>query len=338
MTGSKKKKLFLHIGMHKTGTSSIQYMLHTNISAARNPDFLFPVTGRDEDHLTQHVKLARAMRFPTLKVLSKAGPQNRAAFLEEFMAELRSFRGNKVIVSSEDFCLLTDVQVSDLGHLFSDFEVVPIIFIRNIADFKEKFFQTNIQFDFYPPEKLRDENFKFWEDLGDIDVCEMARRWSTIAHDGKTVVVNYDAKSADGQSVDSVFTFLGIVGLDPTNITLPGNWKSGNKSDPAILTLVKYEMIKAKVAKINVDGLLQQLSRLNLSEPSTLVSPAIRAKLDDAYREQLGRLSEAEFVTLPQGKEAISGFVRSGPQPVHIEGLHSLVFAIGRAAARTKVS
>jgi hypothetical protein len=343
-----KPRMFVHIGMHKTGTSSIQLMLHRNLGSGQMRDFLYPVTGREGRWASQHLHLARAFRYPATPYKSSAVEETSDSFLERFLGELATFEGKHIVVSSEEFCLLSDDQVKSFGKTFEGFELVPVIYLRNLADYFEKYYQTMIQYDFLPQPDLRNPNFKFWEDLVEANAFEISRRWATIAYDGKVVVVDYDSRGNRGSAIDSVLTFLKLIGIDPSSVVLGKDLLTANKSQSTILTFLKVELTRRNVARHTIDELLGQLSSLSLGEHLTLVPPDARAKLDADYRNQRSDLASAEFLAVAKhfyengdcqsdGSPFSKEFSRQGPAPIHIDGWSGLVLAVGRAIARTKI-
>src|SRR6202022_3469950 len=53
-TGANMPRCFIHIGTHKTGTTSIQHLLSRNSSALRQMGYYYPDAGRLELHPGHH--------------------------------------------------------------------------------------------------------------------------------------------------------------------------------------------------------------------------------------------------------------------------------------------
>jgi len=87
-------KLYIHCGLHKTGTTALQTWLASNDAALKAAGWLFPKTGRIGPHSGQHNlawELTRDRRFAF-----------RFGHFPRLRAEIEGFDGD-VILSSEDF-------------------------------------------------------------------------------------------------------------------------------------------------------------------------------------------------------------------------------------------
>jgi len=129
-----KKKLYLHIGFHKTGTSSLQEFFHNNrkellkngVCYIKSFDSRFPA----------NVDLSWAINSnpPPWASFKEGSPSEIISFYNE---QLKSNVCDKVIISSEDFCLY-DRQpetIKNLKHYLSDYDVKVVAYIRDPLEF-----------------------------------------------------------------------------------------------------------------------------------------------------------------------------------------------------------
>jgi hypothetical protein len=116
-------RLYLHIGMNKTGTSSIQRYLAHNDHRLLSAGWLYPRTGRSVD---THYGLSRALGF------AHGRPAVDAAELSRLRAELdrevAESAAGALVLSSEDFVLRGDIaQVRDF---LAGFDVRIVVYLR----------------------------------------------------------------------------------------------------------------------------------------------------------------------------------------------------------------
>lgn len=178
--------LYLHVGTHKTGTTSIQEAIRQKsvcINAAgialhpmRNASCLASQFLRSDVHATVRVLGAP---LPTL------------ASLDAEIDIVRRARGNErnMLISSELFCMLrTTLEAvairATLGAMFQ--QIVPILFIRNQQDWREsrsdqlrKTGHLAYQMSLPSAHSIEDDWYyeidairAFWQQLGDLRVID----------------------------------------------------------------------------------------------------------------------------------------------------------------------
>jgi hypothetical protein len=129
-----KPILFLHAGLFKTGTSSIQNFLSLNYETLLKNSVLYPTTGRDE--LINHHYFFSSMRIPEHPYFK---PRKKFTdYLVDFENEIALNNPKKVILSSEIFCDFNSQEPSvleeKLEQLFSLFSKVKVIFYLRRPD------------------------------------------------------------------------------------------------------------------------------------------------------------------------------------------------------------
>jgi len=126
-----RRTIFVHIGTHKTGSTSIQHFLTHNAAALGREGILVPAAGR---HLFGHHHLAWELR----KDVRLAGATGHVSRLIE---ELRDASCDKAIISSEDFEYLVryPAELRRFVRLLRDvsFEPVFVVFFRERAGYLE---------------------------------------------------------------------------------------------------------------------------------------------------------------------------------------------------------
>lgn len=107
-------KYVLHVGLHKTGTTSIQRMLH-KISQGPNSNFLYPFSSKTE--FAQH-RFAQAATEPGKPTFKK------------MLAEIKEAK-KLCVISSEELCYLSEDAIRRIKETLCDAEVSIIFYQRN---------------------------------------------------------------------------------------------------------------------------------------------------------------------------------------------------------------
>jgi hypothetical protein len=123
------KRIYLHIGMHKTGTTSLQRLLASVAQQLRTDGALYPVCGRPnrrDDARFGHHLLAWG-------VLEKRGV-NHLDDWHDVLNEIRTASEELVILSSEDFEGCNEEQIDQIKTLLKGNEVHIVVYLRNPVD------------------------------------------------------------------------------------------------------------------------------------------------------------------------------------------------------------
>lgn len=134
------KRIFLHIGTHKTGTTSIQKFLANAENHLREDGILYPQSGRPNvEHEAKygHHVLAWAIR--------KKKGVNHLDDWKRVIDEIDTAKEQTVVLSSEDFETCTKEQIAHIGVLLESFEVHIVLFLRNPLDFLVSAYKQNIK-------------------------------------------------------------------------------------------------------------------------------------------------------------------------------------------------
>ncbi|NDW01330.1 hypothetical protein [Salipiger sp. PrR002] len=134
--------LYIHVGLHKTGTTSLQKTLHDNRPALREQGILYPETGLSEKAANWgHHELAYALRHR-----GKAR-QFWTAMREEADAKALP----KVMISSEEFALLPFPTMPGaepfklIAEIFASYEIQLICYLRPQAEMIESLYNHNVK-------------------------------------------------------------------------------------------------------------------------------------------------------------------------------------------------
>jgi hypothetical protein len=323
-----RKKVFVAIGLPKTGTTAIQFFLHYNMERLLEQGVLYANAGRHPRAIQQHGLLAEAFLPAPLQAgdftLTEAIDRN--AVMSELVAEIKASAASRIIISSESLCMIPADRVEEFGQWLADFDIVPIVYLRNFADIVDAAYQTHIMHN-VTTAAFGDMGYQF---LLNADLVANCQTWSKIAYNKKIVVRDYD----DPEDSNSILSFSRIVELDLTKLPPAERMPRLNASLSPTLVVLKSEMLRAGVPLERVNRLLTFLGRLQF-ERQTVVPQQFRTQLLERYDSQLQHLAASEFV---DGLDAIrqGSPRRPPPEKIEIPNLIEAIFSIGRAVYRSQ--
>lgn len=197
------KRIFLHIGTHKTGTTAIQKFLSNAEEKLREDSILYPKSGRpDVEHGAQygHHLLAWA-------ILKKNGIDHFNDW-ERVVNEIKVADQRTVVLSAEGFESCTEEQVQKVSALLDDFEVHIILYLRNPFDYTvssyKQFVKSGITAESF------EEFAKRW--VKRCNYSELVQRWARFFERKNVHVTLYDrCLEVEDYSVEkSILDVLGV--------------------------------------------------------------------------------------------------------------------------------
>jgi hypothetical protein len=275
--------------LHKTGTTSIQWALtHSRPLLERN-GILFPLAGVPKNapygqHLLAWSLIKRPDYVPVLEEQrASLNAQDADRLWDSLKAEIARGAPAKTILSSEEFDVLDAEEIAELGARLTDFDVYPILFLRNYADFLESSYRTAVV---YSGCKVTADEYAA-EQRTRLDFAQLVKDWSTIAAQGRINVLNYDDPSVRR---DSLVNFLKCVDLDLGTI-FPHARQNQNESVSAyVCELARFLRLEG-VDEQSIGRWIERVSELPARPAGAArysnMSPDLRASLDSRYAEEL---------------------------------------------------
>ncbi|PQO21825.1 hypothetical protein C2I36_16300 [Rhodobacteraceae bacterium WD3A24] len=124
------KRLVIHIGTHKTGTTSIQEALEKNRARLAAGSVWYARTNRDPHaHLPKHSSLAHALRENTAR--------SAESEISLLLAEFEESGCETLVLSAEGFSELRRESLAPLRELATDFRIDVVCFLRRPDLFAE---------------------------------------------------------------------------------------------------------------------------------------------------------------------------------------------------------
>lgn len=140
-------KLYLHIGLHKTGSTYLQRFFYQNYENLARAGFLFPRTGFLNLNTIGGEEQTSAGHDLFVKASLSRRQRFTANLLNTFYEEIKITQPHAVFISAENF---TNHQLGDLSkntlNLFHDFfdDIRIIISLRNIYDWIDSYYKDRV--------------------------------------------------------------------------------------------------------------------------------------------------------------------------------------------------
>ncbi|WP_295401029.1 hypothetical protein [uncultured Thiocystis sp.] len=169
------KTLYIHIGYHKTATTSIQSFLANNRKNLLESGYLYPRTGAiDSAH---HLLAIAINQNPAFLSMLKKKPIEYWADLKK---EAVSSGAETVVLSSEEFSVIKDA--GKLQHLHElvkdDFDVKIVVYLRRIDEYAESIYKQLVKFYGSRHQQPFDINADYV--VNRIDCYQALMRWANI--------------------------------------------------------------------------------------------------------------------------------------------------------------
>lgn len=240
-----KRKVYLHVGPHKTATTAIQKSLQRNTKVLSSNNLSYPLlgevfTGKDYISDKSYDEFAHHHFCEALK-------KDNQGFVFEFIEKLKKIETDAVI-SSENFVFLQDDKVAALADLLDDFDVQVIYTKRYCADLLVSNWQENVkhgsflswsQYFFQHIHKPFSSNV-----LNSLLVLDRYRK--AFGQDAITII-DYQQFDQDNKSIIS--GFYEVIGIKNQGIKFPSH--KINQSMPYYL----IEVIRAMNIRVAAHGL-----------------------------------------------------------------------------------
>jgi hypothetical protein len=198
-----KKKLYLHIGVHRTGTTSLQNFLFANRTNLEAQGFRYAF------HAPHHTDLAWQMLL---------GKLDARTLVADLIRDIEDYGCHSMILSGEDFCQLENVQT--LRLLLNHFDVRIICYLRRQDLWLESWYNQHIRWP-WNKEFSQLSAAAFFERRNEfhwIDYDRMLTRWADVFGKDNLVVRVFEK----GQLARPLETdFCDICGIDATSLELP---------------------------------------------------------------------------------------------------------------------
>lgn len=143
--------IYLHIGIPKTGTTSLQKFLFFNREKLLKKGCLYPITGTN---ITSNNEPKGYSHNSLVRVLSQNTSQNgdwvsQCKIWQEFKTEINALKAEKVIISAEFFTgpgIYNQDLIAMTKKLLDDYDVKIVIYLRRQDEFLRSYYCYLITF------------------------------------------------------------------------------------------------------------------------------------------------------------------------------------------------
>jgi hypothetical protein len=197
--------IFLHIGTHKTGTTSIQYLIGTNREALMEQGIYQPVAGKPG------LKPGNGNHRLAWGVLKRKGVTDLDDW-NDLRNELQNCGLRSAVISSEAFCHMNEKEIEQVRHLLEAYEVYPVVYLRNCKSYLRSVYAEVIK-----DKKQETRSFKRYilENISKIDYDYLLEIWGKLFGYDHLIVRLYDKVSQDGGLTED---FSRIIGFNPSGL------------------------------------------------------------------------------------------------------------------------
>lgn len=222
------KKLYLHIGPHKTGSTYIQKTFFENREKLASAGLLYP----DENIGPQwgHHQLVEQIKG------------REEARINKFLSDLTQ----DTIISSENLTYLGPDEIAFFGGFCTDFDVEVIYFKRGLAELLLSYWQEVVKHGSsvsYPKFVLRHVGNPFAS--GILNGVATLNKWKTVFGDKSPTIVDFDKIASDGADICDVLLHQ-VLGLDLS-------FGAGEKINVS-MNFVDVEIIRVLNALVSATG------------------------------------------------------------------------------------
>ena len=207
------RQLFVHIGTHKTGTTSIQALLYRVAARLKRAGTTVPKTGCPTKGLCGHHNIGWLMR-------GDARAREKYGTLDDLARELKGIRTPRAVISSEDLEYLVEypehLRTFEEKIRAAGWEPTYILFLREPAAYAISLYNEllksglTIPFEDFVAAVLRDARFQM---LGDwtyyLDYDLFLAKWRAAAT-GAIDIQSYERAKAGAGVIETFFARIGV--------------------------------------------------------------------------------------------------------------------------------
>lgn len=210
------KKLFLHIGFNKTGSTSLQQNLAANTAALSRQGILYPHDRRAPyTQRWQHVPLAAAIPGRHVPWLSQVKRKTLDRAYETLFAAVKGTPHDRLVISSESFGGIDrDLKkVRWVRDQFSDYDITVVAYIRRQDSYFLSTYQESIKAGGTNP-----FNFDDHASIRGLHFAQRLEPWRQVFGPEKVVVRPFAPNFwSEGELY---YDFLQVIGADRAGMSL----------------------------------------------------------------------------------------------------------------------
>lgn len=308
------RTVFLHIGIHKTGTSAIQNVCRANHRELLKAGILFPMAGfvaKPHFHPT-----ATSGHSGFIGFLSAPSAPNVPPAGQALLRQIESGSWNRLVLSTEAMSAPHKRgAVACVGWFRQQgFEVKLIAYLRRQDGWLDSFYRERLKWD-VPKHRDARSIDEFWRAEGDawLNYKRRIGEWVAVVGREHSEIRSYDDVE---NTAGVVGDFLEIIGADPAKLDLAQSADIHNPSlPPAAVDLLRAVNTFPSSVIPRKTPLVEAIrtTALFTSSAGSLISPELWDELQAVYGEHNEELRTC-WLNGPSGRFSF----REGPGPLPI--------------------
>lgn len=323
------KRLFLHIGMNKTGTSAIQHVLSEQHCVLERQGLLYPKTGRQSD---AHYGISAEMGFYQGKPQRDRKVGARRNLIDQLKSEIKKSSAQDVVISSEFFVIPRDVRV--VQKTLAEFDCYILVYLRRHDHWWAAAYNQAVKTTVNPPWGRGFEAFlhyqrKLHPRYGDYR--NLLGRWERVFGREKLIVRPYEGQQNQPNLVADFLVSLGREDLvTAVNRVIPDVNVSLGISELNLIDIFQ----RAAIPQSDRDRLIEAvIKKASGGINEDLASPQLRRKLVEDNADDYGfiarkYLQRDDGVLFRDSLPEPDALWQSPPQPLYREIVETVVKAL----------
>lgn len=269
------RRLILHIGMYKTGTTALQMHLTSLRDNLLKRSILYPLSGvpaRSSIRFGQHEVAIAAQQ-------ASYEPHKRSSLLQKLSDEIAASSAGTVIISSEMLCSVQEPRI--LRDYVDSDDVQIYVALRPQDEFVNAMYYTTLMEEKHnqTPQQYREGPVK-----SILNYHTIVSRWAAAFPQAKLAVRIYE--KGRGARSDSIGDFLNTTNLEQ-DVPGPGERLIAHRTLPARATLALRTLSKTGITPQDFFSIFTAAHRIyrNADEETSLYSPSERRSMIEEYRD-----------------------------------------------------
>lgn len=293
----KSGRIFLHIGINKTGTTSLQQTFAKNQSTLMKQGLLYPQSGRIT---AAHYRLSNLLGFHR----GRTPPENQhtlESLKSELTTEIKRSKPQAILLSSENFVIPGPMQ--HVKDFFLGMDLYVIVYLRRHDSWWESAYAQSLKMLASPPWEPGFIHFYRYHRKkrgGYGNYRQLLERWERVVGKDKIIVRPYEKSQ---NQPDLLADFLKSIGMETCYKSLLQEDKHYNES----LRPEDIKHIEVIQSTAMPDPIKLKLIKAVVAQPSqgprqSIIPPALRHKMimenqeDYAYIAKRYRVNDGDFL------------------------------------------
>lgn len=196
-----KQKVLIHIGTHKTGTTSIQDTLRASSDLLLRNGILFPEAGCPPGLSGQHM-LAWALRADKQHKLPSPAP----CVWDELLHEIEAVRPKLAILSAESFSRMNRAEIKMVSKHLAGYSVSVALYLRHPMAYLKSAYSQQVK----AGTCYRSFSEFVTQTIGDVNYKPIVQRWSEVFGMSNLHVRKFEAAVRSGSLIGDFAKVAGI--------------------------------------------------------------------------------------------------------------------------------